>query len=88
VQIWQGRGSNFAQRGFGLNNRVRTYVEGADRGTGILFIEQGRVPFYNKLTNMEYSYFTPRGQRKWGRNLRRLELLPASSRYERPDAGF
>ena len=54
----QGGGSDLAQRIFGLSDQERTFVERADRGFGILFTEQGRVPFYNKLTDMEYSYFT------------------------------
>ena len=32
--------------------------ERADKGFGILFTEQGRVPLYNMLTPMEYGYFT------------------------------
>jgi hypothetical protein len=54
----QGGGSDLAQHIFGLSDQERTFVERADRGFGILFTEQGRVPFYNKLTEMEYSYFT------------------------------
>jgi hypothetical protein len=54
----QGGGSDLAQHIFGLSDQERAFVERSDRGFGILFTEQGRVPFYNKLTNMEHSYFT------------------------------
>ena len=54
----QGGGSDLAQQIFGLSDQERAFIERADRGFGILFTEQGRVPFYNKLTDMEYSYFT------------------------------
>ena len=54
----EGGGSDLAQRIFGLSDQERAFVERADRGFGILFTEHGRVPFYNKLTEMEYSYFT------------------------------
>jgi hypothetical protein len=54
----QGGGSDLAQHIFGLSDQERAFVERADRGFGILFTEQGRVPFYNKLTDMEYSCFT------------------------------
>ncbi|MDG6968726.1 MAG: ATP-binding protein, partial [Nitrososphaerota archaeon] len=54
----QGGGSDLAQQIFGLSDQERAFIERADRGFGVLFTEQGRVPFYNKLTDMEYSYFT------------------------------
>ncbi|MDG6949233.1 MAG: hypothetical protein JRM77_05185 [Nitrososphaerota archaeon] len=54
----QGGGSDLAQQIFGLSDQERAFIERADRGFGILFTEQGRVPFYNKLTEMEYSCFT------------------------------
>ena len=54
----QGGGSDLAQQIFGLSDQERAFVERADRGFGILFTEQGRVPFYNKLTDIEYSCFT------------------------------
>jgi hypothetical protein len=54
----QGGGSDLAQQIFGLSDQERVFIERADRGFGILFTEQGRVPFYNKLTEMEYSCFT------------------------------
>ena len=54
----QGGGSDLAQQIFGLSDQERAFVERADRGFGILFTEQGRVPFFNRLTEMEYSYFT------------------------------
>ncbi|MDG7022948.1 MAG: hypothetical protein JRN45_00345 [Nitrososphaerota archaeon] len=54
----QGGGSDLAQQIFGLSDQEKAFVERADRGFGVLFTEQGRVPFYNKLTDVEYSYFT------------------------------
>ena len=42
----------------GLSDQEKAFIERADKGFGILFTEQGRVPFYNMLTPMEYSYFT------------------------------
>ena len=54
----QGGGSDLAQQIFGLSDQERAFIERADRGFGILFTEHGRVPFYNRLTAMEYSYFT------------------------------
>ena len=54
----QGGGSDLAQQIFGLSDQERAFIERADRGFGILFTEQGSVPFYNKLTEMEYSYFS------------------------------
>ena len=54
----QGGGSDLAQQIFGLSDQEKAFVERADRGFGILFTEQGRVPFYNRLTEVEYSYFT------------------------------
>ena len=47
-----------AQQIFGLSDQVRAFVERAARGFGNLFTEQGRVPFFNRQTEMEYSYFT------------------------------
>jgi len=58
----QGGGSDLAQEIFGLSDQERAFVERADRGFGILFTEQGRIPFYNKLTDTEYSYFTTNPQ--------------------------
>ncbi len=54
----QGGGSDLAQQIFSLSDQERTFIERADRGFGIIFTEQGRVPFYNRLTDMERSYFT------------------------------
>jgi len=54
----QGGGSDLAQQLFGLSDQEKAFIERADKGFGILLTEQGRVPFYNKLTDMEYSYFT------------------------------
>ena len=54
----QGGGSDLAQQIFGLSDQEKAFIERADKGFGILFTEQGRVPFYNMLTPMEYGYFT------------------------------
>jgi len=54
----QGGGSDLAAQLFGLSEQERAFIERADPGFGIMITEQGRVPFYNKLTDMEYSYFT------------------------------
>jgi len=56
----QGGGSDLAQQLFGLSDQEKTFLERADPGFGILVTEQGRVPLYNKVTDMEYSYFTTR----------------------------
>lgn len=53
-----GGGSDLAQQIFGLSDQERVFIERADTGFGILITEQGRVPFYNKLTELEYKYFT------------------------------
>jgi len=54
----QGGGSDLAQQIFGMSNQEKAFIERADKGFGILFTEQGRVPFYNMLTPMEYGCFT------------------------------
>jgi hypothetical protein len=54
----QGGGSDLAQQIFGLSEQEKIFIERADRGFGIMMTEQGRVPFYNKLTDVEYGYFT------------------------------
>lgn len=54
----QGGGSDLAQQIFGMSDQEKAFIERADKGFGILFTEQGRVPFYNMLTPMEYGYFT------------------------------
>jgi len=54
----QGGGSDLAAQLFGLSEQERIFIERADPGFGIMITEQGRVPFYNKLTELEYSYFT------------------------------
>ncbi|HUH82660.1 MAG TPA: DUF87 domain-containing protein, partial [Nitrososphaerales archaeon] len=41
----QGGGSDLAQQIFGMSDQERAFIERADRGFGILFTEQGRVPF-------------------------------------------
>ena len=64
----EGSGSDLAQQIFGLSDQERAFVERADRGFGILFTEQGRVPFYNKLTDMEYEYFTTKPEEVGGKS--------------------
>ncbi len=54
----QEGGSELAAALFGLSDQERAFIEQADRGFGIMVTEQGRVPFYNKLTDAEYGYFT------------------------------
>ena len=54
----QGGGSDLAQQIFGLSDQEKAFIERADKGYGILLTEQGRVPFYNMLTPVEYGYFT------------------------------
>ncbi|MDV3243907.1 MAG: ATP-binding protein [Nitrososphaerales archaeon] len=54
----QGGGSDLAEQLFGLSEQQRAFIERADPGFGIMITEQGRVPFYNKLTDLEYGYFT------------------------------
>jgi len=54
----RGGGSDLAASLFGLSEQERAFVERSDRGFGIVVTEQGRVPFYNKLTDMEHKYFT------------------------------
>jgi len=54
----QGGGSDLAQQIFGMSDQEKAFIERADKGFGILFTEQGRVPFYNMLTPLEYGYFT------------------------------
>ena len=53
----QGGGSDLAQEIFGLSDQERGFIERADKGFGVLFTEQGRVPFYDRLTEGEYSCF-------------------------------
>ena len=62
----QGGGSDLAQEIFSLSDQERAFIERADRGFGILFAEQGRVPFYNMLTPMEYGYFTTKPEEVGG----------------------
>ena len=52
-----GRGSDLAQEIFGLSDHERGFIERADKGFGVLFTEQGRVPYYNRLTEGESSCF-------------------------------
>ena len=40
----QGGGSDLAQQIFGLSDQEKAFIERADKGFGILFTEQGRVP--------------------------------------------
>jgi len=54
----QGGGSELAAQLFGLSEQEKAFVERADPGFGIMVTEQGRVPFFNQLTPMEYAYFT------------------------------
>ena len=54
----QGGGSDLAAQLFGLSEQERAFIERADPGFGIMITEQGRVPFYNQLTDLEHSYFT------------------------------
>ena len=58
----QGGGSELAAQLFGLSEQERAFLERADPGFGILVTEQGRVPFFNKVTETEYSCFTTRPQ--------------------------
>jgi hypothetical protein len=62
-----GGGSDLAQQIFGLSEQEKAFVERADPGLGIIITEQGRVPFYNRLTDMEYSYFTTRPEEVGGK---------------------
>ena len=66
----QGGGSDLAQQIFGMSDQERAFIERADRGFGILFTEQGRVPFYNMLTPMEYGCFTTKPEEVGRRELR------------------
>ncbi len=54
----QGGGSDLAQQIFGLSEQEKAFIERADPGFGIMITEQGRVPFYNRQTDLENSYFT------------------------------
>ena len=54
----QGGGSELAAQLFGLSEQEKAFLERADPGFGILVTEQGRVPFYNKVTKLEYDCFT------------------------------
>ena len=58
-----------------LESLYFVYRERADRGFGVLFTEQGRVPFYNKLTDMEYSYFTTKPE-EVGRQISSASVAP------------
>jgi hypothetical protein len=54
----QGGGSELAAQLFGLSEQEKAFLERADPGFGIMVTEQGRVPFYNKVTDSEYGCFT------------------------------
>ena len=58
----QGGGSELAAQLFGLSEQETEFLERAEPGFGIMVTEQGRVPFFNKVTDMEYSYFTTKPQ--------------------------
>ena len=50
----------------GNSGSAAAEFERADKVFGILFTEQGSVPFYNVLTPMEYGYFTTKPEEGGG----------------------
>jgi type IV secretory pathway VirB4 component len=79
----QGGGSDLAQQIFGLSEQERAFIERADPGFGIMMTEQGRVPFYNKLTDVEYGYFTTKPE-EVGQQQQQTSATPASTESVQP----